>query len=934
MGQLGGVEFDGAGSVALLRLHNWADTPLPISLFSVGALSSSRTRLALLSHKQQVLIVPLGPRKYGEAPSRSEFVVSSPLRNLPTPRSSSVGSFEEYSEAPSTPQQSSRSESYEAGATPSSGFRFPLGGSQSTPYATPSFVSRRLSTASYQGKAFLTPLTATPYFTPSASTPLCTPSASTPPPGFNVEFNEPPKVSSAFCVIDDVECFTWAHCGDEFAANSEAGPFKDILFTAGREGLVFHAFCSYDDEGVDILGAKPCKDGDFKGKWRNWRQQEGINFEDSGDDRGKRKLCFPDENTINVDDPSSKGGLLDAGIDGGSSFESFLVDGQLEPFEGGLHLDFLKHQPWPASAKCVSFSMPYSSPSFSLLWKFAQTGSQIEQGLREPGSCSPEQVLQISRLLSNPSQNLVVVLLVQQPTDPTPDDEKVGEGKRPVEMFKILDHFCAVVIRVYCQKLKVLSRIDSRDIEAGLTGVPVPWTDFQLSDSVFVALKEDGMVFLWNSFTGDLITQIDVPQFCRVDLKVEHAKKFFEAPVVELHGSPKGLSQVEEPITLQSSQSGEGNYDSNDGSNEDFAPEETVESSTTTERAKSRFYQVTVTPDCLLIAVSDVRGIVSLISTDDYFSNDTFTLSETSGSRNAQCYALKTLSSYEVAGSDIGGAKHGSAIPNRNWIDWSFKGGKSDAMTVTKREEGSSSSSLKNSFNNCVLGASGFTSRDRVTHYENRGVGLAHTQLQPLRKLFFPSNSSSGLLGMALNPYSITCAASNTSQEFILSQNALRVSHGLLDEVQVDDKEGSFNSLSKLCTGDVLVFSSQGCLYIISQSGLHVVLPPVAIRHHKLLRSMGHRGMGMENGSSKWACLLPLESLKPTPRQWELEVLDRCLVFNSVKETEQLCLENGEYFWRTNFIQRACLAYLICWLSANWLGEFLRYLSLSSCLTT
>jgi hypothetical protein len=910
MGQLGGVEFEGAGAVALLRLHNWADTPLPVSLFSVGALSSSRTRLALLSHSQQVVIVPLGPRKDGESPSGSESVVSS--SPLPTPRAGV--SFEE---APSTPLQSSRSESHEAGATPSTGFRFSSGGSQSTPYGTPAFVSRRLSTASSApGKAFVT---ATPYFTPSASTPLSTPSASTPLPGFDEEFSETSKVSSSFHVIDDIGCFAWACCGDEFAANSEAGPFKDILVTAGRKGLVFHAFCSDDSEVVNTSG---CKDGDCKGKWRNWRQQGGISFEDSGDDRGKRKLCFPDESSSNAEDSGSQGARLDAALDGGSSFESFVVDGQLEPLEGGLHLQFLKHQPWPASAKCISFSLPYSSPSFSLLCKFAQTGSQIEEGLGERGSCPPEQVLQVAKLLSNPAQNLVVVLLVQQPTDPTPEDEAAEEGKCPggstMGMFKIFDQFWAVVTGVYCQKLRVLSRINSRDIQGGLPGVSAPWTDFQLSDSVFVALKENGMVFLWNAFTGDLITQIDVPQFCRVDLKVEQVKDFSEAAAVELHGSPRVSSQVEEPISLQDSQSGEGNHDFKDGTNEDVAPQETVEGSTTTLRAKNRYYQVTVTPDCLLIAVSDAKGIVSLVSTDEYFASDAFTLSETSGSRSAECYALKPLSSYEVAGSDIGGAKHESAIPNRNWIDWSFNGRESDALTVTKREEGSLSSSSKNTFNSSLLGASGFTSRDRVTQYEIRGVGLAHTQLQPLRKLFFPNKSSSGLLGMALSPYSITCAASNTSQEFILSQHGLRVSHELLDDAQLNDKEGSLNSLSKFCAGKVLVFSSQGCLYIISQSGLHVVLPPVATRDQKLPGSKGHRGVEKENGSNKWACLLPPESLKPAPRQWELEVLDRCLVFNSVKETEQLCLENGEYFCRPNFSQIEHFSDIwMCWLSAK-----------------
>ncbi|XP_024371913.1 uncharacterized protein [Physcomitrium patens] len=893
MGQLERLQFEEEGPIAFLRLCNWASTPLPVSLFKLGALSSSQSRLALLSYKQQAVIVPLVSRKDGETTLRSESVASSLPHTLSPPASPSNGFSEDYSavahtEAPFTPQQLLYSENHESKVPPSSEFRFSLGGSQSTPYRTPTFISRRSSNTVHENSVF-PPYTATPYFTPIASTPLCSSSQTsqeTAESGFVAESNEPVKVSSSFYVIDNIDCFTWAYCGDDFAANLETEPFKDILFTAGSEGLILHAFCNNNDgvgsmldnicgsDGQSLEDTKECEDGERNGKWRIWREHEGHT--DSVDDRGKRKLSFPDENNTNKDDSRSKEAVADVGVNGGSSFQSFVVDGQLEHFKGGLHLQFLKHYPWPTSAKCISFSLPYTSSSFSLLSKFGQTSTQVEQFSGVTGSGAEEKDLQIARLLSNPAQNLVALLMVEKFAELICEAEIAAEEKHAAQStmgrVKFLDNFSVVVTGVYCQDLKVLSRIDSRDTKAGLAEV-VSWTDFQLSDRVFLALKEDGRVFLWNSFTGSFITQIDVPQFCNVDLKEEIGKETLKAPSGEVDQDPKhGTSEV-------------------------FASQEKTKTSTTARGsdigAKNRFYQLTATADCLLLAVCDAKGIVSLVSTDDYFASEAFISSGTRGNRGAECYDLKPLSGYEVAGSDIGGVKYESAVANRNWINLSFEGGNSCATTSTKRGGRTSLPSFGiNNSSNCPLGASGFTTKDRVHQYQIRGVGFAHS-LQLLRKLFVPNRPSSGFLGMALNPYSITCASANTSEGFILLQNGLYVGHRQLDEAELNDSEGFSRTVSKSSIGNVLTFSFQGCLYIVSQTGLHVVLPPLASRQRQLSGSKWYNEVGRKDVSSKWDCLLPFESRKLVTRQWQTEVLDRCIIFNSLKETEQLCLENG-----------------------------------------
>lgn len=974
-----GVEsehHEGADSVPLLRLKNWSNNPLPIALFNSAALSPSRNQLALLSHNQQLVIVPLDHRSPA-LHTDSASAASSPNQRV----RGELGEIASVSSTPFTPPRpSSTGERFDPEPLNSTGFQFStgFGGGQqsSTPYATPAFVPKRLFGSvhgtpieSHSTTPFYTPCGSTPFFSSTSPTLSQQTSLSGSGPIEVHEPAEPTAIPSCLPILGDVDCFSWACCEDEFGANRNAGPFVEILLTSGKEGLVIHAFCGkkengeLDNEKLVQQGPKRLE-GDFNGKWRSWSLGEdelenvgnGSHGEEQEDEEkgvsGKRKLSFVDENlsasrNSNFEEVGKASGAAD---NIRSSFTSFAMSGDLQSFEGGLlQLQYSDHQPWPAHVECVSFCIPYESTSFSRLRMFAETSNlREEESVGEAETYDDaENDLHIARLLSSPAQNLVAVVLVKRSAaelkvdgedakeDILPHGPKLGQREEDVHGICFV-----VIVRVSCWKLECVARVDASVTEGKQLGnnrVP-QWVDFQLSDQVFVALKEDGMVFLWRALTGEFIAKINVPQFCRVNLEVggDEEAADLSRGVERVVGS----DDTQELDLLRNVEDEEKNpsidgYD--DGSTQvvGVAPVTCTFNNTlktgeggSAGGAKNRYTRLAVTADSLLIAVSDSRGLIFLIPTDEYFATHDFLSSEILPHRGhgSHCEDLRPLFSYEVAGANIGGAKHSNVIPKRDWLYGSSEIEDTGTEVVAKGWK-RDRKQLFSSFGDGLLGASGFTSRDLIAQHENKGIGARWTQLQPLRKVFIPSKPLHSFLGMALNAYSITCAAANNSREVTLSQSGLRVSSKLLDEAKWDEKEISSVVKQKSHSGNIVAFSSQGCLYMVSTSALHVVLPPLATKPPQLPDSEGPwwlLGSGSETEASKWGCILPLNSGKVASQHWQTEVLDRCLVHDSLREAERLCLENGEHYKQSTFCSldqqmanftMVMIVFLVFWIS-------------------
>ena len=113
---------------------------------------------------------------------------------------------------------------------------------------------------------------------------------------------------------------------------------------------------------------------------------------------------------------------------------------------------------------------------------------------------------------------------------------------------------------------------------------------------------------------------------------------------------------------------------------------------------------------------------------------------------------------------------------------------------------------------------------------------------------------------------------------------------GLMDKRLPFKKNSAF-------VGDSVVCYCQGYLYLITQCGLYVVLPPVSISSFS-----SHDGAikfwqsGFAVGSTCNALnLLPVDRSETRWKTWQIEVLDRALLYEGPSLADRLCWENGVF---------------------------------------
>jgi len=122
---------------------------------------------------------------------------------------------------------------------------------------------------------------------------------------------------------------------------------------------------------------------------------------------------------------------------------------------------------------------------------------------------------------------------------------------------------------------------------------------------------------------------------------------------------------------------------------------------------------------------------------------------------------------------------------------------------------------------------------------------------------------------------------------------------GLMDKRLPFKKNSAF-------VGDSVVCYCQGYLYLITQCGLSVVLPPVSISSFS-----SHDGAikfwqsGFTVGSTCNALnLLPVDRSETRWKTWQIEVLDRALLYEGPSLADRLCWENGVFYFSWLYLFR------------------------------
>jgi len=131
---------------------------------------------------------------------------------------------------------------------------------------------------------------------------------------------------------------------------------------------------------------------------------------------------------------------------------------------------------------------------------------------------------------------------------------------------------------------------------------------------------------------------------------------------------------------------------------------------------------------------------------------------------------------------------------------------------------------------------------------------------------------------------------------------------GLMDKMLPFQKDSAF-------VGDSVVCSCQGYLYLITQYGLSVVLPPVSVSsfssHGDTIKFWQP---GPATGSTCNALnLLSVDRSETSWKTWQIEVLDRALLYEGPALADRLCWENGVFSFSCLLFSYLCGILLHGW---------------------
>ncbi|XBI62667.1 hypothetical protein VPH35_043242 [Triticum aestivum] len=378
------------------------------------------------------------------------------------------------------------------------------------------------------------------------------------------------------------------------------------------------------------------------------------------------------------------------------------------------------------------------------------------------------------------------------------------------------------------------------------------WVDFQLSDIFLASINAVGFVAIWNAKTGHLISSFSVLDRCRIDLEMP-------LPTVTNVGE-----------------------------------------STCVENVIGRmFKRLVLAPHSPLVAAVDEAGVVYVFYADDIL-NFKANAHEKFDEPSINHYG-NNFAAWETAGHEIGSQtfcshqpiRQGSLNPDKMVYDFSDR---YNAGVVGARKRRKYCKCNENQVDSWPSGFSTTSQMKDVVTYPSTMVGSAHVR----RVVLPPCRSQENVI--SLSPFGLTrifrsCNAEGHKHVKIIHTELLMASCSL-DERDIDagflDRSLSYQKDFSFA-GESAVCSFQGYLYLISQDNLSVVLPSVSVSSFSSrIDATQFWQPGFSGGSACNALnLLSVNRLRTRLEAWQIEVLDKALLYEGPSLADRLCWENG-----------------------------------------
>lgn len=656
---------------------------------------------------------------------------------------------------------------------------------------------------------------------------------------------------NSFPFIFDAKSVAWGSCGDTY--NQHKDPlFRELLFVSGNHGVTVHAFCCFKDSS-DRAKGKP--NGELRpGKWVEW---------------GPSRLNQKSEHET------------DSSFDGSKQWmQSFLIDVETTEIEGIRQSRFPEKSAFPGSAEVVSFSIFNRDLPFSNL--LVQDNSVLQKGnMPEEGDVSDNSFLVASdatasdeksradmpiqnasinslyrctKLFSSDSHFLIgfVMELSNCASNLTSNENERSNGRSVV-----------FVAQLFSWGMEWVSLVNFGESSIGPTN---EWADFRLSDKFVICLSVSGLIFLYDVKSGDCFAHQDILQTCG-------------------RGLHSSLDMQE--ATAESDQRSDC---------QNLAPS-MPKSHTVGSADRRKFRKLIVASHTPLIAAVDENGLVYVLCVDDFVSKEYHMSMESIP--YLRHFGLGTLVGWKIGGMDVGQQKvHHPNSPGSRGEDALSRCDPSFASDILMSdpclERQHSNFDRRAGYSGSWL--SGFSAQPKtnVLRLENfqRDSHVVRKMFLCAEKLGLDDNICFSPLGFTHFSRKHT---KKEDQRCKIFHYSLQTHITVRDDsyLNYDDNKISVQGAEETFIGESVGCTFQGFLYLVTCSGLSVFLPSISITSNyptveaiEYLQSLQTTVMGCQGRDA----LRTGESRFP----WQVEVIDRVILFEGPEAADHLCLENGK----------------------------------------
>lgn len=694
------------------------------------------------------------------------------------------------------------------------------------------------------------------------------------------------SASDFYPVISDVKSLAWGHCGDAYN-QFEGSAFREILIVSSDRGIIIHAF--RDPKRNEAIEIAPEGEA-VHGKWVDWGPshstdaKEKFSHSSACEDLNDGGAISEIPEGVNVqsadgDDCSSSRGILpkdwlctfltkldtDIVVSSGKYLAKFPARTSIPPSADVVSFDISDHT--LKFLKFLSCDIPYDKEDDSRdKTVVGQMGYASFYDLSTDVSAEASNRCihyRCSRVF-NSSSHCFIGLVLNFPQNSSAENSKADIANTEVVF--------VVVMKMNHWGLQWVCSVDLQN-QFHCSGPSPEWADFQFSEDFLVCLNTSGLICIWGAKTGDLIARFDVLKSRGLDLNVWSGLDQSKLPV----------NRDSTPLTVNFSQKVAKNNEVNVG---EMYAEEIV--------CTKFFRRLIVLPNSFLLAVVDEHGVIYVFGVAKYVSENFI---------DAYKYSnCGMLSGWNAAGCEIDSQKLDlSPLPGSYVPDFAIEASSSRSMTrftqfknrhhhIDGKETHPYTSSVFSTF--------------PQTNGEKMSYPVSEIRSNPLRKVFLPLDRFSEKDSICFSPFGITRLVGSyhvkVQKSYKIVHTGLHVVSPVLDDRDLDLET---RRVSEHCAstrevtffGESIGCSFQGCLYLVTQDGISVVLPSVSVSSSVLPTESIRRWQPhtTEGGKKLVKLLTATDEFKDFGRSWQIEVLDRTLLYDGPVEAEQICLENG-----------------------------------------